>query len=118
MAVPKEYIHDRLILLLLTISAFFTVLGSILVLLRLNPGSSEVYTVQYRANLGVSHFTPGHAPDILAFIVFMFVVLIMNTILSIRVFTIHRQFSVVILGLGLLLLGLAIIVSNALLVLR
>ncbi len=118
MPVPKEYIHDRLVLLLLTVSAFLAALGSVLVLMRLNPGSGEVYTVQYRANVGVSNFGVGHSSDLLAFIAFLVLIMIINTVLSIRVYNIHRQFSVAILGLGVLLMVLAVIVSNALLVLR
>ena len=118
MAIPKGYFHDRLILLLLTITSFLAVLGSILVLLRLDPGRNEGYIVQNRTNLGISAFKVGHASDLLAFIVFLAIVLIVNTILSIKVYPIHRQFAIAILSMGLLLITLAIIVSNALLVLR
>ncbi len=118
MAIPKDYFHDRLILLLLTITSFLAILGSILVLLRLDPGRNEGYIVQNRTNLGISAFKVGHASDLLAFIVFLVIILTVNTILSIKVYPIHRQFAIAILSMGLLLITLAIIVSNALLVLR
>ncbi|HSX53201.1 MAG TPA: hypothetical protein VLF90_02425 [Patescibacteria group bacterium] len=118
MTPPKNFWHDRIILLLLTISAFLVALGTVLILLKFNPGQSESYIVQYRQNLGISAFKVGHTSDVLAFIVFLLMVAGLNVFLSLRVYRIHRQFSVTILGLGVLLLTLAIIVSNALLVLR
>lgn len=117
MAIPKGYIHDRLILLLLTVNSFLAVLGSILILLRLEPGRNQGYIVQNRTNLGISAYKFGHASDILAFIAFLAIILVIGIILSIKVYPIHRQFAVTILGMGLLLTILAIIVSNALLVL-
>jgi len=117
MTPSKSYFHDRLVLLLVTINAFLTILGSVLVLLRFNPGRNEGYIVQYRSNLGISAYKVGHASDLLAFIVFLGLVTVINIVLSIRVYGVHRQFSITILGLGVLLLVLAIIVSNALLIL-
>ncbi len=118
MAFPKEYFHDRAVLLLLTVSAFLAALGSVLILLKFDPGRNEGYIVQYRSNLGISAFKNGHASDLMAFIVFLFLILIINTTLSLRVYHIHRQFAITILSMGVLLMVLAIIVSNSLLVLR
>jgi hypothetical protein len=117
MAIPKEYFHDRAVLLLLTASGFLAALGSLLVLLKFDPGRNEGYITQYRANLGISGYKTGSSTDLMAFIAFLGLILIINIILSIRVYNIHRQFSIVILGMSVLLMILAIIVSNALLVL-
>jgi hypothetical protein len=120
MASPKTYIHDRMVLLLLTISVFLTILGSVLILLKFDPGRNEGYIVQCRdcSNLlNVSRFKAGHSADILAFIGFLVIVLAVNIILSARMYNSNRHYSVSILGLGLILLTLAVIVSNALLVL-
>ena len=54
----------------------------------------------------------------LAFVGFVLLVLVAHTMLSLRTYRIHRQLSVVVLALGILLLVLALIVSNALLLLR
>ncbi len=118
MALTKEYFHDRVVLLLLTVSAFLAALGSILILFKLNPGRNEGYIVQYRSNLGISGYKYGHAADLLAFMLFLVVILVINTIISMRVYHIHRQFAVSILSMGVLLMILAIIVSNSLLVFR
>lgn len=118
MATEKRYLHDRLVLLLLSTSAFLAFLGSALILLRLNNSHSNGYIIEYRSNLGISGFTDGHLIDVLSFIVFLFLVLGLHTVLSHRIYHSYRPFSLCILGLGILLLILTIIVSNALLALR
>ena len=118
MRIPKNFFHDRLVLLLLSINAFLTLLCLLLVLLRLDVGRADGYIVQYRSNLGLSAFKSGSASTLASFALFALFVVSFHTVLSMRVYPIHRQFAVTILGLGSLLLALSIIVSNALLVLR
>jgi hypothetical protein len=115
MHIPKNYFQDRLVLLLLSVNAFLALLGSVLVLLRLD-NSRSVYVLQYRSNLGLdSAFRSGPSSSFVSFIAFALAVLIFHTLLSMRVYHVRRHFSVAILGLALLLLGIALIVSNALL---
>ena len=118
MATEKRYLHDRFVLLLLSISAFLALSGSLLVLLRLSQNRANGYIVEYRANLGISAFRTGNFIDMLAFIAFLFLVLVVHTILSRRIYHTSRTYALFILAMGLLLLCLGIIVSNALLVLR
>ncbi len=118
MHIPKNYFHDRVVVLLLSVNTFLALLGSVLVLFRLDGGGSDVYIVQYRANLGLSAFKRGGPEPLVSFVVFGLLVLAVHTILSIRVYPVRRQFAVAILALGTLLLCLSIIVSNALLILR
>jgi len=115
---PKNYLHDRLVLLLLTINTFITALLSLLIMLRMDSSRAESYITQYRANLGVDAFHSGSGTAFFSFIAFAVVVLLFNTVLSMRVYPLHRQFAIVVLGLGLLLLVMALFVSNALLVQR
>jgi len=68
--------------------------------------------------LSLNAFKTGVALDIVSFVVFFAVVLVANAVLSYRVYTISRELTITILSLGLLLLSLAIIVSNSLLALR
>ncbi len=116
--IPKNYFHDRLVLLFLTVNTFLAGLMSILILLRLDSTKAESYIVQYRANLGVNAFRSGGGATFIGFIIFALIILIMHTVLSMRVYSLHRQFALVILGLGTLLLVMALFVSNALLVQR
>ena len=119
MPMSKKYFHDRLILLLLSINGFLALLCIALVLLRLSAGSGgQGYIVQYRANLGISAFKTGSISNLIAFALFALLILIAQFTLSVRTYEIRRELSVAILSLGLPLLGLGIIVSNALLVLR
>jgi len=117
MPVPQKYIHDRTVLLLLSINAFLSVLVSLLILLRLDLGRGTGYIVQYRSNLGLNSFKSGPSTAITSFILFSLVVMVFHTVLSMRVYHLRRHFSIIILGLGTLLLLLALIVSNALLIL-
>ncbi|HEV2402722.1 MAG TPA: hypothetical protein VGS08_00810 [Candidatus Saccharimonadales bacterium] len=120
MAVPKQYLHDRLVLLLISTNAFLAFLCVVSALLHLasGQGTSGPYIVQYRSNLGISAFKTGSVTVLLSFIVYAIVVCIMNIFLSIKTYHLRRQLAVAILSLGMLLLLLDVIVSNALLVLR
>jgi hypothetical protein len=117
MRIPKKYFHDRLVLFLLTVNTFFALLVSILVLLRLDSGRTGGYIVQYRPNLGLLPYKSGSALQLVSFIVFAASVLVIHTVLSMRAYHVRRQFAIAILGMGLLLLVLSLLVSNALLLL-
>ncbi|HSX43996.1 MAG TPA: hypothetical protein VLE69_01715 [Candidatus Saccharimonadales bacterium] len=112
----NRFIHDRLILLLLSVSTFLVILGSLLIGLRLGNGQGGGYIVQYRSNLGISAFKTGGQIELLAFIVFMVLVLVLHTLVSIRAYRVRREYAATVLGMGLLLIVMAIVVSNALLV--
>ena len=114
----KKYFHDHLVLLLLSINAFLAVAGSVFILLRLSSSHGTSYIVQYRSSLGVNAFKQGSVVELLSFVAFAALVLSVHTMLSLRVYHIHRQLAIAILSLGILLLVLTIIISNALLVLR
>ena len=118
MASTKQYFHDHFVLLLLSINGFLAIAGSIFILLRLSASHGSGYIVQYRASLGINAFKTGTLKDLLSFVVFALIVLAITSILSHRAYKIHRQLAIAILSLGILLLSLTIIISNALLMLR
>lgn len=118
MATSRKYFHDHFVLLLLSINIFLAVVGSLYFLLRLSSSHGSAYIVQYRSAYVVNKFPTGNLIDMLAFVVFALIVLTVHSVLSHRVYHIHRQLTIAILSLGSLLLVLTIIVSNALLVLR
>jgi hypothetical protein len=117
MATEKKFFHDKLILLLLSTNTFLAILGTILLFLKLGSSSPNYHIIQYRSDLGLSAFKNGTATSLYAFIVFIWLILIINAILSYRTYTVKRDFSLIVLGLSLLLIVLAMIVSNALIVL-
>lgn len=119
MQIPKKYLHDKLVLLLVTLNAFLVFLCVILVLLRLGSvHGGDGYIVQYRSNLGISAFKTGSVSNFWAFILFAPLTFVLNLLLSVRTYALRRELSITVLGLGALVLVLATIVSNALLVLR
>jgi hypothetical protein len=121
MASPKKYFHDHLVMLLLSVNAFLALGGSLFILLSLGTGHSNSYIVQCRdcSNAAaVNRFTNGSISGLLSFVIFAAIVLAVHITLSRRAYLIHRQLAIAILALGILLLTLTIIVSNALLVLR
>ena len=119
MPLPKKYLHDKLVLLLLSANIFLALLCAVLIMLRLNLGQgAEGYIVEYRSNLGISAFKVGGISGLLSFAGFAVVAAAINIVLSIRAHRIRRELSLAILAAGILLLGLAIIVSNALMVLH
>jgi hypothetical protein len=118
MAIPKKYFQDRSTLLLISFSVFLVIVGSTLILLKLDSGRSDGYIIQYRANLGISAFKTGDLTSVLSFIGFLLVILVAHVSLSMRVYNARRHAAVAVLALGVLLLVLAVVISNALLVLR
>lgn len=118
MQTPKRYLHDRIVLLLLTANGFFAILTTVLVLLKLESSRTEGYIVQFRPSLGLSAYYKGDSLDIISFAVFALFALVFHTILSMRVYEIRRHLAIVVLAMGLLLILLALVISNALLLLR
>lgn len=118
MATPKKYFQDHFILLLLSTNIFLAFCTMTSVLVRLSSGHGSSYIVQYRSSLGINAFQTGGVSDLLAFALFAMIVLVVHTTLSLRAYIINRQLSIIILSLGILLLLLAIIISNALLALH
>ena len=120
MATSKQYFHDHLVMLLLSINAFLALGAAIFVLLSLGSSHSSGYIVQCRDcsnTSAVNRFTNGSITSLLGFAVFAVLVLAVHSSLSFRAYKIHRQLAIAILALGILLLALTVIVSNALLVL-
>ena len=118
MPAAKKYLHDKLMLLLASSNVFLAFLCSVLVFLRIGGGDSDGYIVAYRPNLGIGAFTTGSTADVLGFAIFAGAVATVSIILSIGVYRVRRMLSALVLGSGVILLLMALIVSNALMVLR
>ena len=114
MHIPKKYFHDRAVLLLLSVNSFLALAGSALLLLRLG-NNSESYLIQYRSNLGFDATKAGPISQLIAFILFALFVFIFNTVLSMRIYTVRRHYSIVLLAFATVLLIFNFVVSNALL---
>lgn len=116
---PKNYLHDKLTLLLVSANIFLAFLCAVLVFLRINLGQgAEGYILEYRSNLGISAFRVGGVIGLLSFAGFAVGMAALAIALSVRMYRIRRELSLSILAAGVLLLLLATIVSNALVVLH
>jgi hypothetical protein len=118
MHISKKFFYDRLVLVLLTLNAFFAVVGSIFLLLRLDGGDDGSYIISYRSNLGLDAFRAGTVIDFVYFVALAVLILLFHTYIAMRMYETRKYFAVSVLSLGTLLLALIIIVTNALLVLR
>lgn len=116
---PHKFLHDKVVLLLMSTNVFLAFLTIVVLLLRVGVGQgSSGYIVQYRANLGISAFKSGDFTDIASFGLFALLTLAINIFLSLRVYHLRRTLSLALLGLGVLLLSITLIVTNSLLSLR
>lgn len=118
MATPKKYFHDHFVLLLLSVNGFLTIAAILFITIRLSTSHGNDFIVQYRPSLGINSYRTGSVLDLIGFIVFAALVMGLNSVLSYRIYKIHRQLAITILSLGVLLLILTIVISNALLLLR
>lgn len=118
MQIPKKYFEDKLALGLSSASLLIVVLTIILLVVRLNLASGSSFIVSYRANLGIEAFKSGGILGILNFIFFSVVVFGFQTALCWRTYLIKRRLAIGVLVVGLFLLLLCLVVSNALLALH
>jgi hypothetical protein len=118
MATTKKYFHDHFVLLLLSANIFLAFAGIVYILVRIGTNHGSSYIVQYRPSLGIGAYQAGSVLELFSFAGFALIVLVVHTALSLRAYKIHRQLAVAILCLGILLLLLTVIISNALLVLH
>ena len=118
MTIPSRYFHNRSILLLLIINTILVLIGSLLILFRLDSNTAANYIIEYRANLGIGEFEYGSALDIAGFVFFLLINFALCILISLRVFPVRRHVAVMILAVSCLLSLLTIIVSNALVALR
>ena len=118
MPITKKFFHDRTVLLLLGANIFLAFLAIVTILFRLQLGGGSGFIVQYRENLGIDQYKAGGISNLFSFIGFALAVLAINVTLSYRTYHLRRELALLVLTLGLLLLLLCVIVSNALLALH
>lgn len=118
MELPKKYLNDRVILLLLTLLAILVVIGVSLVLLRFDPSRNPTTAAAYRPSITGTQYQSGKPIDIYLMAVFMIFTSATALVLSIQTYHIRRFVSVFILASTVFLLVLSMIVSNALISLQ
>lgn len=115
MLFPKKYINDRTVLVLLSISLFIIVVTILDIVLRLTQTTGDFIVQCRNCQEYIPTFSRGSVLDILAFIVFAVLVFVVSVIMSARTYRIHRQLSIVVVFLGILLLLFNLRVVDALL---
>ncbi len=114
----KTYFHDRLVLLLLTVNAFLTVAGILIVSLNLGD-TSTAYTIRYLPNLNIlDRQKVGGLGEILSFIGFIVMIFVFQLVVSMKLYHIRKHAAQIVLVLSLILLVYTVIVSYSLLNLR
>lgn len=111
MEIPKKYLHDRLMLLLMTAIAALLVIGVSVVLLRFDVSKNPTTIVAYRPNISGGAYLSGKPIDIYSLAVFMVVTALGAIVLSARIYALRRSISAFILASDIFLLILAIRVA-------
>lgn len=114
----KRYLHDRVILIFLTIIAVLVVIGISSVLLRFDASQNTTTIAGYRPNLSSSTYVSGNVLDIYELPIFMALITAIGVILSVRLYRIERDASLFILASTTFLLIISIITANAIIALQ
>lgn len=116
----QKYLYDKLLLVLVSVVVFLTVAITVVTLLRVGGGQGiSEYYIEYRQ--GPHHspsgdFSPtGSIWSMLQFVLFSVIVAVASIILSVKTFKLKREVSIIVLVFAILLITLALIVSNVLL---
>lgn len=118
MTTPTKYFHDRSVLALLALNSILLILGILLVLFRLDASKGSNYIIQYRAGVALGEYKTGSGLDMSSFIFFLAITFALSVLISMRSYHERRYIALSVLMMTSLLSLLAIIVSEALLVLR
>ncbi|HEX5448382.1 MAG TPA: hypothetical protein VFW90_04270 [Candidatus Saccharimonadales bacterium] len=114
MEVPKKFLHDRLVLLLLTLISILVVIGVSVVLLRFDVSRNPTTIVAYRPNVSGTQYLSGKPIDIYSLAVYMVVISSAAILISARVYSAKRPAAVFLLSSTIFLLVLSTIVANSL----
>lgn len=114
MEISKKFLHDRLVLLLITALATLTAIGVSTVLIRFDVSKNPTTTAAYRQNLVGIYYQSGKPIDIYALAIFMIFSAAAAVVLAYRTYNLRKQISVMLLAMSNFLVILAIIIANAL----
>lgn len=118
MEVPQKYLHDRLVLVLITAISVVTVVGISIVFLRFDISTNPTTIAAYRPSISGSSQISGKPIDIYLMALFMAITAAGSVVLSARVYQSRREISLFLLAGALFLILLAAIVSNSLISLQ
>lgn len=111
---PKKFLHDRLVLLLITVIAVLVVIGVSIVLLRFDVSRNPTTIVAYRPNVTGTQYLSGKPIDIYSLAVFMIFTSLAAIAVSSRIYVVKRPAAMFVLSSTIFLLVLSAIVANSL----
>ena len=114
MDIPKKFLHDRVVLLLMTIIAILVVVGVSVVLLRFDVSRNPTTIVAYRPNVSGTQYLSGKPIDIYSLAIFMILTSVAAIVISARVYEVKKPAAMFLLGSTVFLLILSTIVANSL----
>lgn len=94
MELPKKFLHDRVVLLLLSLIALLVVVGVSVVLLRFDVSKNPTTVVAYRPNISGASYLSGKPIDIYSLAVFMVLTAAGGVLLSARIYRVRHYASV------------------------
>jgi hypothetical protein len=116
--IPRKFLHDRLVLGLLSLISLLTVMGVSLVLIRFDATRNPTTTVAYRPNITGSQYQSGKPIDIYTMALFMLLTSALAALVAYRIYGVRRSLSIFMLAGQVFLLLVAAIVSNSLISLQ
>jgi hypothetical protein len=114
MELPKKFLHDRLVLLLLSVIAGLVVIGVSLVLLRFDVSRNPTTVAAYRPNISGTQYISGKPIDIYSLALFMIIISVAAIFISARVYEVKKPAAMFLLSATVFLLILSTIVANSL----
>ena len=114
MEIPRKFLHDRLVLLLITVMAILVVIGVSIVLLRFDVSRNPTTIVSYRPNVSGTQYISGKPIDIYSLAVFMVFTAGAAIVISSHIYAAKRQAALFLLSSTIFLLVLSTIVANSL----
>lgn len=114
MEIPKKYLHDRAVLLLIAIIAGLVVIGVSVVLLRFDVSRNPATVVAYRPNISGTQYISGKPIDIYSIALFMVLISVAAIALSARIYEFKKPAAMFLLASTVFLLILSTIVANSL----
>lgn len=114
----KKFLHDRLVLVFITLLSVLLVIGVASVLLRFDVSKNPTTIVAYRPNISGASYVSGKPIDIYSLALFMILTSVGAVVLSARVYDLQRYLAVFILVSSTFLMVLALIVANSLISLQ
>ena len=114
MEIPKKFLHDRLVLLLVTIIAVLVVIGVSVVLLRFVVSRNPTTVVAYRPNVSGTQYLSGKPIDIYSLAIFMIFTSVAAIVISSRIYAVKKPAALFLLSSTVFLLILSTVVANSL----